>query len=79
IADSLDVKRPSIHASPLLVNILYRIDWFISNIFGRKRKLDRATATASYAKNWYSNQKIKTTLSQEFLDIHQYIKEISKL
>jgi dihydroflavonol-4-reductase len=79
IADSLNVKRPSFHASPLLVNILYRIDWFISNILGRKRKLDRATAKASYAENWYSNEKIKTTLSQEFLDIHQYIKDISKL
>ena len=79
IADSLNVKRPSLHASPLLVNILYRIDWFISNILGLKRKLDRATATASYAENRYSNEKIKTTLSQEFLDIHQYIKDISKL
>ena len=79
IADSLNAKRPSLHASPLLVNILYRIDWFISNILGLKRKLDRATATASYAENWYSNEKIKNTLSQEFLDIHQYIKDISKL
>ena len=79
IADSLNVKRPSLHASPLLVNILYRIDWFISNILRLKRKLDRATATASYAENRYSNEKIKTTLSQGFLDIHQYIKDISKL
>ena len=79
IADSLNVKRPSIHASPFLVNIIYRIDWFISNIFRRKRKLDRATAKASYAENWYSNEKIKTTLSTEFLDIHQYIKDISRL
>lgn len=79
IADSLNVKRPYIHASPLLVNILYRIDWFISNILGQKRKLDRATAKASYAKNWYSNEKIKKTLATEFLDIHQYIKSISRL
>jgi dihydroflavonol-4-reductase len=79
IADSLNVKRPSIHASPLLVNILYRIDWFISNILGQKRKLDRATAKASYSKNWYSNDKIKKTLATDFLNIHQYIKSISRL
>jgi len=79
IADSLNVKRPSIHASPLLVNILYRIDWFFSNILGKKRKLDKAIANASYAQNWYSNEKIKTALSTEFLDIHQYIKDISRL
>lgn len=79
IADSLNVKSPSLHASPLLVNITYRIDWFISNVFGLKRKLDRATAKASYAKNWYSNEKIKNTLATEFSDIHQYIKDISRL
>lgn len=79
IADSLNVKRPSIHASPLLVNILHRIDWFFSNILGQKRKLDKATANASYAKNWYSNEKIKTALSTKFLDINQYIKDISRL
>ncbi len=79
IADSLNVKRPSIHASPLLVNVLYRIDWFISNILGQKRKLDRATAKSSYSKNLYSNEKIKNTLGTEFLDIHQYIKSISRL
>ena len=79
IADSLDVKRPSLHASPLLVNILYRIDWFFSNILGLKRKLDRATAKASYAQNRYSNEKIANTLGTNFLDIHQYIKDISRL
>ena len=79
IADSLNVTRPFLHASPLLVNIAYKIDWFISNILGLKRRLDRATAKASYAKNRYSNEKIKTTLSAEFLDIHHYIEAISKL
>ncbi|HEY6144511.1 MAG TPA: NAD-dependent epimerase/dehydratase family protein [Flavobacterium sp.] len=79
IADSLNVKRPSHHASPLLVNIAYRIDWLLSNILGQKRKLDRATAKSSYTKSYFSNEKIKNTLQTEFLDIHQYIKEISRL
>lgn len=79
IADSLNVKRPYIHVNPLLMNLSYKIDWFISNVFGQKRKLDRATAKASYAKNWYSNEKISSTLDTGFLDIHHYIKDISKL
>lgn len=79
IADSLNVKRPTIHASPLLVNILYRIDWFFTNILGQKRRLDRATAKASYSQNWYSNEKIKKTLATDFMDIHQYITSISRL
>jgi len=79
IADALNVKRPSFYASPLLLNFLYRIDWFLSNVLGQKRKLNRATATASYAENWYSNEKITNVMGTKFLDIHQYIKDISKL
>lgn len=78
IADSLKVKRPSIHASPFMVTLAYKIDWFLSNVLGQKRKLDRATARASYTESRYSNEKIKSTLKTEFLDIHQYIKDISK-
>ncbi|MBA4276577.1 NAD-dependent epimerase/dehydratase family protein [Flavobacterium sp.] len=79
ITDSLNVKKPSLHASPLLVNVTYRIDWFLSNVFGLKRRLDLATAKASYSKKWYSNEKIKNALPTQFLDIHQYIKQISRL
>jgi len=79
IADSLNAKRPSIYISPFLTNVLSRIDWFFSNIFRTKRKLDRATAIASYSKNLYSNEKIKNTLKINFTDIHLYIKEISSL
>ena len=79
IADALKVKRPSIYVSPLVTRYLWRMDWFVSTIFRTKRKLDRATAIASYSKNLYSNEKIKNILKTEFLDIQQYINEISKL
>ena len=79
IADALKVKRPSLHASPLLVTLAYKIDWLLSNVLGQKRKLDRATARASYTESRYSNEKIKSSLQTDFLDIHQYIKDISKL
>ncbi len=79
IADALNVKRPAIYASPLLIEIFWRIDWFLSIIFRWKRKLNPATAKSSYSKNLYSNEKIKKTLGTEFIDIHTYIKEISSL
>jgi nucleoside-diphosphate-sugar epimerase len=79
IADALKAKRPSIYVSPLLTGFLWRMDWFVSTVFRTKRKLDRATANASYSKNLYSNEKISTTLEIEFLDINSYIKEISNL
>jgi nucleoside-diphosphate-sugar epimerase len=76
IADALLVKRPAIHAKPLFMKIFWKIDWILSNIFMQKRKLTSATAKASYSKNEYSNEKITNALNTEFLDIHQYIKEI---
>ena len=74
IASALKVKTPSIYLSPLMVEIYWRIDLFLSTVFGVKRTLDRATAIASYSKNIFSNAKIKSALDMEFLDIHQYIK-----
>jgi len=79
ISDALKVKRPTRHLKPSVMQIAWRVDWIISSILGRKRRLTRATATASYSKHIYSNEKIKRTLNTEFVDVHQYIEEISKL
>ncbi|MBG6112022.1 nucleoside-diphosphate-sugar epimerase [Flavobacterium sp. CG_23.5] len=79
IADSLKVKRPSVHATPLMIEIAWRIDWILSNIFQQKRKMTKATAKSSFSTNQYSNEKIKKTLKTDFLDIHQYIKAIANL
>jgi nucleoside-diphosphate-sugar epimerase len=77
IADALKVKRPTFYVGPFLICFLWRIDWFVSTVFRTKRKLDRATAIASYSKNTYSNEKIQNVLKTNFIDIHQYIREIS--
>ena len=79
IADTLKVKRPSTHAKPLLMNFLWIADAVFSTLFFQKRSITKATAKASYSKNLYSNEKIKTALGMVFLDVHQYIKEVSKL
>ncbi len=79
MANSLGVKPPEIHAKPFLMEMLWRLDWFVSNVFQHKRRLTRTTAKASYATTIFSNEKIKDTLKTEFINIHQYIKEISNL
>ena len=79
IADCLNIKRPIWHAKPLLVEIFWRIDWLLSNVFLKKRKLANATAKASYSKNLYSNAKITNRLKYDFIDIHDYIKTIISL
>ena len=74
IANVLQVKKPFKEASPLLVEIAWRIDAVISRIFKRKRKFTQAAAVASIATNTYSNDKIKATLNFNFIDIKEYIK-----
>ena len=79
IADALKVKRPANHASPLLMKIIWKIDWFLSTFFLKKRQITKATAKSSYTKDIYSNEKIKTALKTEFKNVHEYIKEVSTL
>jgi dihydroflavonol-4-reductase len=79
MSDAIKVKRPTIHLSPFLMEIGWRVDWILSAFFRRKRKITKAMAKASYSKNDYSNEKIKTELPIDFLNVHQYIKEISSL
>jgi nucleoside-diphosphate-sugar epimerase len=79
IADALNVKRPHRHAKPALMNFLWIADGIFSTLFFQKRRLTKATAKASYSKNLYSNEKIKTALGTVFLDVHEYVKNISKL
>ena len=79
IADTLKVKKPSIHATPVFMNFLWVVDAIFSTLFFQKRRLTKATAKASYSNNLYSNEKIKTALGTVFQDVHEYIKNISKL
>jgi dihydroflavonol-4-reductase len=77
IADSLQTKRPYIAISPFMTNLFWRLDWIFSNVFRTKRKLDRATAFASYTESIFSNEKIKNKLQFEFTDIPSYINKIA--
>lgn len=79
IANGLKVKKPRIHAKPILTEIYWRIDWFLATFLFKKRSFTRATAKASYSKNLYSNEKIKAALNTEFTHINTYINTISGL
>ncbi|MNR12321.1 hypothetical protein D3C85_1286710 [compost metagenome] len=79
IAEVLKVKKPRFHANPFFMNFLWIADEIFSTLFFKKRQMTKATAKASYSKNLYSNEKIKTALGTVFLDVHQYIKDTSKL
>jgi nucleoside-diphosphate-sugar epimerase len=79
IADALKVKRPKYHATPFMINTLSKLDWIASTFFGQKRQLSKASARSSYTTDLYSNKKIKNALNITFIDVHDYIKEITDL
>lgn len=78
IAQTLQVRKPTIHAKPLFMNFLCIVDGIFSTLFFQKRRITKVMAKASYSKNLYSNEKIKT-LGTVLSDVHLYIVEASKL
>lgn len=79
MADALKVKKPTIHITPFLMQIGWRFDWVLATVLRRKRQLTKVTAKASYSTNIHSNEKIRAELKTDFIDVHQYIKEIARL
>tara|TARA_R110000868_G_scaffold1877_3_gene14889 strand:- start:2990 stop:3994 length:1005 start_codon:yes stop_codon:yes gene_type:complete len=79
ISDALNTKRLKHHANPFLLNLFWRIDWFLSSVFQSKRKITKVTAKASYSINEYSNEKVKTALEYHFQEMEEYIKKITPL
>jgi len=79
MADGLSVKRPKIHAKPIFMEVLWRLDWLVSNVFQQKRKLTQTAAKASYTNTLYSNKKIKEALNIGFTNVPEYIKTIVNL
>ena len=75
IADTVKAKRPSIEAKPYMMEITWRLYWFLS-LFSRKtNNLSKDTVRSFLSKTKFSNEKIKTTINVSFTDVHQYIKE----
>jgi dihydroflavonol-4-reductase len=73
IADALQVKRPYIYINPLLISILWRLDWFCSTFFRTKRTLDKHSAKSLYSTTLYSNAKVMKILTIQCSDITDYI------
>ncbi len=79
MADALKIKRPRLEAKPWLLGLGWRIDGLGSFLFRKERKLTKTTAKAAYSVHEYSNEKIKSALKTDFLDVRAYIKEIANL
>ena len=75
IADSVKAKRPSIEAKPYIMEITWRLHWFLCLFSGKTNNLSKDTVRSFLSKTKFSNEKIKTAINFSFTDVHQYIRE----
>ncbi len=73
ICKALQKPTPKIWVKPWMTSIAWRLDAIFSNLFFRKRSLDRATAKSMHSKEVISNQKIKDAIGFTFTPIETYI------
>lgn len=77
LADALGKKHPAYYATPGLTAIAWRIDWLISKLLMRKRKLSKAMAKASHNTETFDNSKVITTLNYTFTSSQVFLKQFS--
>ncbi|PZR18875.1 MAG: NAD-dependent epimerase [Flavobacterium psychrophilum] len=78
IANGLKAKHPSIHATPAITSIGWRIDWFLSKLIRQKRRLTQSMARSSHNHEEYSNSKIKEKLDFTFVPPSLFLKQLSE-
>jgi dihydroflavonol-4-reductase len=77
IADVLKVKRPKYYANSFLTGLTWKVDWFLSTFFNKKRSLSKDMNSALHCTDNYSNEKIVTLLQYPFEDIDTYLKKLN--
>ena len=76
IAEELKMKKPSIEATKWMTSIAWRMDWLLSKIVNRKRRLTRSTATSSHSTTTFDTSKIEKELNFTFQKKESYLKTI---
>lgn len=78
IADGFNKKRPSIKSNKLLMAIIWRLDWLLTKLTGKKPLLTKNSAKSSLNKSYYTSQKIEEALNFRFAKIDSVILKICK-
>ena len=76
LAEILKVNPPKIHATKAITSIGWRLDWLLSKITFRKRKLTRATAKSSHSTTTYESEKIASSLDFNFQKKEAYLPKV---
>jgi nucleoside-diphosphate-sugar epimerase len=78
VAQALNVKSATKEAGHLTLEIGWRLDWLMSKLFGKRRRLSKQMAKSIRSKTIYDNSKIKATLQMNFRGIDDSIHKVSK-
>lgn len=73
VAETHQVKKPSLYANKLLTSIAWRLDWLLALLTRKKRTFTKILANASHKKMPISNQKVINTINISFEKKPQYI------
>lgn len=76
LAISLQKKIPNKRLQPWFVEILWRLDGLRSTLFGSKRLLSKPMARSLFSQDYFSSQKVITTLNYQFLSIETTIQQL---
>ena len=74
LSTTLKVRPPSYYASPMMTGLAWRMDWFLSTFFGKRRTLSKDMSVSLHETDLYSNAKICKQLDHHFQDINSFVK-----
>jgi nucleoside-diphosphate-sugar epimerase len=77
VADELKAPHPKYEITPLLGNILVKIDWLRAALFSKKRSLTKENLVVVLENFEFSNDKIKDAIGFEFKPLKQTLHEIA--
>ncbi len=79
IAENLGKRPPSVHASVMLTEIGWRLEWIRSKLFFSSPAFTREMARAGRSRTYYSNQKTKEALSFQFTPVKETVEWTASL
>lgn len=79
MAKSVNAQPPLKMASPLLLQLAWRLDWLNHKLRGKRRQLTKQLVTSLTTEKLYDNSKIKTFIKYEFKKVNESLTEIGQL
>jgi hypothetical protein len=75
IAISLHKRPPKIRATPFLISVAWRLNWLVSRISGKPRRITRDAVISSKRIALFSSEKIRQAIGMDFIPVKQSIED----